>query len=111
MRIVAYFFLIYSLLLFVSAGYDQYRGVTYGPTRLHERITRNHDPENFRRALTCHWFFGFLMLGTGLVAFFIDKGYDKVDPLLPDSDPKIDEELREDQLAELKRKSSGEGGR
>lgn len=111
MRTIAYFFWVYSLLLFVTAGYDQYRGVTHGPTHFHQRLTKQHDPEDFRHAITCHWFFGCLMLGTGLVAYFIDKGYDKVDPLLPDSDPKIDEELREDELAEMKRRSAEEGGR
>lgn len=110
MRLISYVLLIYSLLLFASAAYDQHRGRTVGPTHFHDVLTRQRNPKDFQNAMTCNWFFASLMMLAGTIAYAIDKGYDKSDPTVPDSDPNIDEELRQDELAEMKRKPTDNAG-
>jgi len=40
------------------------------------------------------------MLLLGFFAFMIDSGQEKVDPMAPDADKNIDDELRQDELDE-----------
>jgi hypothetical protein len=98
-----------GLLLLASAGYDQYRGITHAPsgggTRYsaflsssHEVLTKAGNPEYFHNAIVCHTARSFLVLLMGFILFMIDRGQDKVDPMAPDADEHIDEELRKDEL-------------
>ena len=109
MRIFAFVLMGVGILLLASAGYGEYRGVTHAPTsrynRIYYNITKNGRPEEFHNAMTYHWLYASMLLIAGFIAYVIDKGQDKVDPMAPDSDENIDEELRKDEAdEELKRK-------
>jgi hypothetical protein len=103
MRIVSYFFMVFGILLLASIGYDEYRGITHAPSSRytgysHYTITKQAKPEEFHNAMLVHLTRSFLLLLAGFVSFLIDRGQEKVDPMSADSDEKIDEELRKDEL-------------
>lgn len=105
MRIASYFFLAFGILLLASVGYDEYRGITRAPSSRytgysHYSISKQAKPEEFHNAITVHLTRSFLMLLLGFLAFMIDRGQEKVDPMSPDGDKNIDEELRKDELDE-----------
>ena len=106
MRILSYILVAFGVLLFASAGYDEFRGSTRSPSGggytgySHYTITKQTDPEQFHNAMTYHWFFAFLLVIAGVIAYLIDKGQEKADPMSSDSDENIDEELRKDELDE-----------
>ena len=108
MRIVSYILIAAGILLLASAGYDELRGSTHAPSGRYHRtsytITKNGNPEEFHDAMTYHWFYASMLLIAGLIAFMIDKGQDKVDPMSPDADENIDEELRRDEMDEALKK-------
>jgi hypothetical protein len=105
MRIIAYILTAIGILSFASAGYDEFRGRTRSPSsrytgHLSHTITRQADPSQFRNAMNYHWFFGGMLTMAGVIAYAIDRGQDKCDPMSGDSDKNIDEELRQDELDE-----------
>ncbi len=106
MRIFSYTLIALGVLLFASAGYDEFQGSTRSPSGgrytgySHYTITRQADPEAFHDAMNYHWFYAGLLVVAGVIAYAIDQGQEKSDPMSPDSDPHIDEELREDELKE-----------
>lgn len=105
MRIFSYILIALGVLLFASAGYDEFRGSTRSPSGRytgysHYSITRQANPEEFRNAMTYHWFYASLLVIAGVIAYTIDKGQEKADPMSSDSDENIDEELRKDELDE-----------
>jgi len=113
MRIASYFFMAFGILLLACVGYDEYRGITHAPSSRytsysHYSISKQAKPEEFHNAIVVHLTWSFLMLFLGLIAFMIDRGQDKVDPMAPDGDENIDEELRKDELEgeAMKKKAS-----
>lgn len=108
MRIVSYIFVLVGILLLASAGYDEFRGSTRTPTSeydpISDTVTKNSKPEVFHNAMTYHWFYAFMLLGAGGIAYWIDKGQDKVDPMSPDKDENIDDKLRKDEMDEKMKK-------
>jgi hypothetical protein len=104
MRIISYILLVVGILLLASAGYDEFCGSTRTPTSkynpISETVTKNGNPETFHNAMTYHWFYAVMLLGAGGIAYWIDKGQDKVDPMSPDKDENIDNELRKDDMDE-----------
>jgi len=114
MRILAYILIAVGILLFASAGYDEIRGSTRSPSGgkytgyTHYTITRQADPEQFRNAMTYHWAYASILVAAGVIAYFIDRGQEKSDPMSPDSDKDVDEELRKDELDEQTEKERGQ---
>jgi len=108
MRIISYILLGFGILLLGRAGYDEFRGSTRTPTSkyspISETVTMDSHPEVFRNAMTYHWFYAFMLLGAGGIAYLIDKGQDRVDPMSPDKDENIDDKLRKDEMDEKMKK-------
>ena len=105
MRIASYLFLAFGVLLLAIVGYDEYRGVTRAPSGRytgysHYSISKQAKAEEFHNAITVHLTRSFLMLLLGFFALMIDRGQEKVDPMAPDTDENIDEELRKDEQIE-----------
>ena len=106
MRTVSYILVAIGVLLLASAGYDEFRGSTRSPSGgkytgySHYTITKQAKPEEFHNAMTYHWFYASMLLVGGFIAYLIDKGQDKVDPMSPDADENIDDELRTDEMDE-----------
>ena len=106
MRIFSYILIALGVLLFASAGYDEFRGSTRSPSGgrytnySHYTITKETKPEEFHNAMTYHWSYASLLVIAGVIVYFFDKGQEKVDPMSSDSDENIDEELRKDELDE-----------
>ncbi len=100
MRIFSYLLLLVSVLMFVSAGYDEYRGITHiqAPRSLPEIITKTSNAEQFHNAMTYHWAYASVVLIAGIIVSMIDRGLEKADPMAPDADANIDVELRKDEL-------------
>ncbi|HVU26539.1 MAG TPA: hypothetical protein VHG71_02245 [Verrucomicrobiae bacterium] len=86
MRIFSYLLFLVSVLMFASAGYDEHRGVTHIRVgrSLPEVITKTSNPEDFHNAMVYHWFYAFMVLVAGIVAYMIDRGLEKTDPFSPD---------------------------
>ena len=111
MRILSYILVALGVLLFVSAGYDEFRGSTHSPSGRyggysHYTITKQTNPEAFHDAMTYHWFYASLLVIAGVIAYMVDKGQEKADPMASDSDENIDEELRKDELDEEAKKAN-----
>ena len=109
MRIASYFLMAFGILLLASVGYDEHRGITRAPSsrygnHSHYSISKQANPEEFHNAIVVHLSRSFLLLLAGVILFMIDRGQEKVDPMAPDSDKNIDEELREDELDVKRRK-------
>jgi hypothetical protein len=104
MRIVSYILVLVGILLLASAGYDEFRGSTRAPTgrysHSHYTITKKDKPEEFHNAMTYHWFYASMLLIAGFIAYMIDKGQDRVDPMSSDADENVDDELRKDEMDE-----------
>jgi p-aminobenzoyl-glutamate transporter AbgT len=104
MRIISYILVVVGILLLARAGYDEFRGSTRTPTSkynpISETVTKNGNPDVFHNAMTYHWFYASMIVIAGVIAYVVDKGQDKVDPMSSDADEKIDEELRKDELDE-----------
>jgi hypothetical protein len=100
MRISSYLLLLVSVLMFASAGYDEYRGITHirASRGLPEIITKTSNPEQFHNAMTYHWAYASVILIAGIIVYMIDRGLEKADPMAPDADENIDAELRKDEL-------------
>jgi hypothetical protein len=100
MRISSYLLLLVSVLMFASAGYDEYRGITHikASRSLPEIITKTSNPEQFHNAMTYHWAYASVVLIAGIIVCMIDRGLEKADPMAPDADGNIDVELRKDEL-------------
>jgi hypothetical protein len=88
MRIVSYILAVVGILLLSSAGYDEFRGSTRAPTgrysHSHYTITKKDKPEEFHNAMKYHWFYASVLLIAGFIAYMIDKGQERADPLSPD---------------------------
>jgi hypothetical protein len=111
MRILSYILMAAAILLLANAGYDEFRGVTHAPSMgrrysvsSREIIRKESDPGNFHNAMVYHWFYAMMLFLGAVIAFVIDRGQERVDPLSPDADEKIGEELREDELEMKKEK-------
>jgi hypothetical protein len=113
MRIVSYIIVAIGVLLLANAGYDEFRGSTHAPTGRYNRIsyaiTKNGNPEEFHNAMVVHLCRSFLFSLAGVILFMIDRGQEKVDPMSADSNEKIDEELRQDELDGEKSKLKEQG--
>ena len=86
MRIFSYLLVLIGILMFASAGYDEYRGITsiQAPRSLPEVVTKASQPENFRGAMAYHWYYAFAVLIAGIIVYMIDRGMEKADPMSPD---------------------------
>jgi hypothetical protein len=86
MRIFSYLLLLVSVLMFASAGYDEYRGITHiqAPRSLPEIFTKTSNPEQFHNAMTYHWAYASVVLIAGIIVFRIYRGLEKADPFSPD---------------------------
>ena len=105
MRIASYFCMAFGIILLACVGYDEYRGITHAPSSRytgHSRysISKQAKPDEFHNAIVVHLTRSFLLLLAGVILFMIDRGQEKVDPMAPDADENIDEELRKDELNE-----------
>lgn len=104
MRTISYILLLVGIVLLAHAGYNEFRGSTRTPTSKYnptsETVTKAGNPEVFRNAMTYHWFYAFMLLGAGGIAYWIDKGQDKVDPMSTDKNENLDNELRKDEMDE-----------
>ena len=108
MRVLAYILILIGIYALARAGYDEFRGVTGAPVMFGHasyplivdlgRIHKKDNPEEFHHALTYHWFYASMLVFAGAIAYIIDRGQEKSDPMSPDSDEHIDEELRKDEL-------------
>lgn len=97
-----------GILLLAGIGHDEYRGTTHAPASRytgysHNSISKQAKPEEFHDAMVVHLTRSFLLLLAGVIAFAIDRGQEKVDPMSADSDENIDEELRKDEADEKKK--------
>ena len=103
MRIASYILIALGILLLAIAGIDEFRGATSSPSSAryggssHGTITKQNNPEQFGNAMTYHWVHASILLIGGVIAYLIDRGQDKSDPMSPDSDARIDEDLRQDE--------------
>jgi hypothetical protein len=101
-RILSCILVAVGILFLASAGYDEFRGSTRAPTGRYNRITytitKNGNPEEFHNAMVVHLSRSFLFALAGVILFMIDRGQEKVDPMSADSNEKIDEELKKDEL-------------
>jgi len=93
----------FGFLLLACVGYDEYRGITHSPSSRyahysHYPISKQAKPEEFHNAIIVHLTRSFLLLLAGVLMFMIYRGQEKVDPMAPDADENIDEELRQDEL-------------
>ncbi len=86
MRIFSCLMLLASALMFASAGYDEYRGVTriQAGRSLPEVITKTGNPEQFHNAMTYHWAYAFVVLIAGIITYMIGAGIEKSDPFSQD---------------------------
>ena len=90
MRIISYMLIGFGILLFASAGYDEFRGITRSPSYSRSSIsysytiTRQTEPEQFHNAMTYHWFYATIVVIAGIIAYFVDRGQEKSDPMSPD---------------------------
>ena|ERR1035441_2809524 len=103
MRIFSYILMVIGILLLASAGYDEFRGstrVSNGRHTPHYTVTRQANPEKFHDGMVYHTSFATLLLIAGFIAYMMDKGQDKVDPMSSDSDENIDDELGKDEMDE-----------
>jgi hypothetical protein len=106
MRIAAYIFIAIGFLFIASSGYDEIRGVTHGGRRSSypKIVTKEGAPEAFRNIMNSRWLIASLVLFAGVVVYMIDRGQEKSDPMAPDSEENINEELRQDELDEKMKK-------
>lgn len=87
MRTFSYLLLLVGVLMFASTGYDEYRGVTRikaGRSSVPEVVKKASRPEDFRNAMKVHWFYAFAVLIAGVIAYMVEDGLEKSDPLSPD---------------------------
>jgi hypothetical protein len=86
MRIFSYLLVLICILMFANAGYDEYRGVTtiQAPRNLPDFVTKASQPEDFRGAMACHWYYAFAVLIAGIIVYMIDRGLEKADPTSPE---------------------------
>ena len=86
MRIFSYLLVLIGILMFASAGYDEYRGITsiQAPRSLPEVVTKASKPDDFRGAMAYHWYYAFAVLIAGIVVYMIDRGLEKADPMSPE---------------------------
>ena len=79
MRTISYILVVVGILLLARAGYDEFSGSTRTPTSkynpISETVTKNGNPDAFHNAMTYHWFYAFMLLGAGGIAYLIDKGH------------------------------------
>jgi hypothetical protein len=92
--------LLVSVLMFASAGNDEYKGITSirSGRSLPEIITKTSNSEQFHNAMTYHWAYACVVLIAGIIVYMIDRGLERADPMTPDVDGNIDVELRRDEL-------------
>ena len=109
MRVFSYILIAVGVLLLISDGLDESRGITHSPSGRryysHHIIIKQSAPEEFRNAMTYHWVWSSMLVIAGVIANMIDRSQEKADPMAPDSDENIDEELRQDELDEQAKKS------
>jgi hypothetical protein len=86
MRIFSYLLLLVSVLMFASAGYDEYRGITRIQVGrgLPETILKKSNLEQFHNAMTYHWAYAIVVLIAGILVYTINRGMERADPLSPD---------------------------
>jgi hypothetical protein len=48
--------------------------------------------------MTYHWAYASVVLIAGIIVCMIDRGLEKADPMAPDADGNIDDELQKDEL-------------
>jgi hypothetical protein len=87
MRIFSYILIGLGVLLLASAGYDELRGSTRAPSSRytgysHYAVTKQAKPEEFYNAMLIHWSRSFLLSLAGVILFMIDRGQEKVDPIV-----------------------------
>lgn len=84
MRIFSYILVAVGILMLATAGYGEYCGITRSPSGARYTIIKQSDPELFRNAMTYHWFYASMVVVAGVIAYAIDRGQEKTDPLSPD---------------------------
>jgi hypothetical protein len=86
MRIVSCLVLLVSLLMLANAGRDEVCGTTSIRTGrgLPEVITNAKEPVHFRNAMNYHWVYAAMVLIGGIIAYRVESGLEKSEPLSPE---------------------------
>src|SRR5579859_746901 len=94
MRLLSFMLMIVGFWLLSKAAYQQYQGITTAPVLLVEErlagivksgeIVRQKDPEDFRVAMTFHWFFGVVSAFAGIGLYLNIRKQERLDPFSPD---------------------------
>ena len=84
MNALAYLLIVVGALYFAAIGYDEYRGITSGPSDTPEDIQQQSHPETFHNAIVCHVFYASASVFLGILMLLIDRHMDKSDPESPD---------------------------
>ena len=87
MRVFSSLIFLVGVLMFASAGYDEYRGstrISAGRNSIPEVVAKTSKPEEFRNAMTYHWFYASMVLIAAIIAYMVEDGLEKSDPLSPD---------------------------
>jgi len=94
MRLLSYMLLILGIWLLGKAAYQQYRGITTMPAvTVREQLTgivksgkieRQKDPDDFRLAMTLHWFFGIVSAFAGMGLYQHIRKAERLYPFSPD---------------------------
>jgi len=86
MRLFSYLLVLVGILMFASAGYDEYQGTTSikAGRSIREVVKKASQPESFRGAMAYHWYYAFAVLMAGIIVYMIDRGLERADPMSPD---------------------------
>jgi hypothetical protein len=87
MRIFSCLILVFSVAMFASAGYDEYRGITSvqaGENSAPEVVIKANAPEQFHNAMTYNWAYALLILIAGIFAYMVEGWLEMSDPLSSD---------------------------
>jgi len=110
MRISSFIVLALGIVLLGSNGYDESRGITSAPSHGYRRYSflnsssqmlfKQDNAEQLRNAMTYHWAMAIIISLVGVVWLVVSERMERNDPMAPDSDEKIDEELKQDEADE-----------
>jgi len=110
MRISSFIVLAIAFLMLVNCACDEFKGVTHDPSGRNSKtamdaglgsiLTKQANPEQFRNAMTYRWSMAMIISIVGVIWFASNQRTERNDPMAPDADEKIDEELRQDEVDE-----------
>ena len=103
MRISSFIVLALGIVMLASDGYDELRGITSAPHYRGsggELVFKQDHPEEFRNAMTTHWSMAMIISIVGLIWMATSLRSERSDPMAPDNDEKIGEDLKQDEANE-----------